>query len=145
MVYRAISCPIELDDAHARSLFHTGVSWGSDGSVGVGRSVSELSLGRLDEASEVQIDIEISRYGRLACSGCFSVDVGEQCGCLEKVGAFQRRFVFVTMLSGNKTGHQMLFSSCLPLHSSMNFMRGLLGLKVTSDFVTGQQSFSIRR
>ena len=73
-VNRAHPATIQLDQPHALLGHRSAVVPG-------GRS------GCLDEAREVQVCIKVGRYSSLASRRGVSVDVGEQRGCLQNLGA----------------------------------------------------------
>lgn len=74
-VDRTDTAPVELDEPHA---------------IGRGRGalLPRGRVGRPDEAGEVEVCREVCGNGRLAPRGCVRVDVGEERGRLEDLGAF---------------------------------------------------------
>ena len=83
--------PVELNDAHARALFIISGSVRDRSSL---RCRSDVGIGRLHEAGEVQVSVQVGRRDRLARARGFSVDVGEQRRGGQRLGALGRRFVY---------------------------------------------------
>lgn len=73
-VKRTSPAPVEFDKAHASALFVV------SGRVRDGSSLrrrSDISIGRLHETGEVQVGVQVGRWGCLARARGFSMDVGE--------------------------------------------------------------------